>query len=331
MDGLFERAEAERRDEGVEPREEAAGASPDIPEPSSAQPVAAGASAGARSGDSPLEDRTISMLVAHAVENVAEAVTITDMNDVFVYVNRAFCRLYGYSREEILGERPTILVPPGAVAEVFPLVTGTTRLGGWKGELTNRTKEGRLFPIQLSTAPILDANGKLVGLVGVTEDITERKRSRDRLQRSEESLRIGNSRLQQILQRQIAILRSTPHGLCMFAPDWSIQYANPSFARMIRGHESEAEDLLGVSFQTFFASIEEFHAFRVWARKSVSADAENVSRRLELMRTDGTPLWCEMSIVRSNPYQTDSGHVATFVDKSERSRDRAKHMGAGSG
>jgi PAS domain S-box-containing protein len=113
-------------------------------------------------------------LLSFAMENLNEGVTITDLNDEFVFVNKSFCRIYGYTPDEIIGERPTILIPPGAISRVFPLVTGSTRRGGWKGELINVRKDGTLFPIQLSTAPIRDDGGQLVGLVGLMEDISHR-------------------------------------------------------------------------------------------------------------------------------------------------------------
>jgi PAS domain S-box-containing protein len=61
--------------------------------------------------------------------------------------------------------------------------------GKWCGELWNRTKEGREFPISLSTSVVYDEDGRRIALVGIASDITERKRAEQALRSSEEKFR----------------------------------------------------------------------------------------------------------------------------------------------
>ncbi len=114
-------------------------------------------------------------MLAHAVESTAEMICITDIEDRFTFVNRAFLRAYGYTQEEILGKTPDILFAPNQLPKLTAEILGQTRLDGWRGEVLNRRKDGTEFPIFLSTSKITDPDGRVIGLMGVAQDITERK------------------------------------------------------------------------------------------------------------------------------------------------------------
>jgi len=114
-------------------------------------------------------------LLAHTVKSIIECVSITDMNDKTLFVNEAFLTTYGYDEREILGKDITIVRLPNNPPEVLRGIREATLSGGWRGEVMNRTKDGREFPVLLSTSSVRDDMGQVVGLVGVATDITERK------------------------------------------------------------------------------------------------------------------------------------------------------------
>ena len=119
-------------------------------------------------------------LLADAVQSTQELITITDQNNHFTFVNRAFLQAYGYSAEEIMGRTPEILYsirnPPGLADIVFQ----QTLRDGWKGEIVNCRKDGTEFPISLNTSPIRSREGRTLGLVGVATDISERIKTEKR-------------------------------------------------------------------------------------------------------------------------------------------------------
>jgi PAS domain S-box-containing protein len=115
-------------------------------------------------------------MLAHAVESTTEPISITDVENRFIFVNRAFQETYGYTEEEILGRTPEVLSSPRNAAHLLAEVLEQTRQGGWRGELLDVRKDGTEFPIFLSTSQIKDPSGRVVGLMGVAQDITERKR-----------------------------------------------------------------------------------------------------------------------------------------------------------
>jgi len=120
-------------------------------------------------------------LLAHSLASIGEMVSVTDLEDRFTFVNQAFLEIYGYTREEVLGRHVNLVGspnnPPGLAREVL----NRTRAGGWKGEVLNRTKDGREILIGLSTSQIHDEAGKILGLVGIGRDITDWKRAEEEI------------------------------------------------------------------------------------------------------------------------------------------------------
>ena len=120
-------------------------------------------------------------LLGHTVESISEMVTVTDLEDRFTFVNQAFLQRYGYTREELLGQHVKVLWSPSNPLTILERIPQETRRGGWRGEILNLDKEGNEFPVALSTSVLRDEQGNLLGLVGVSEDITERRHAEQRI------------------------------------------------------------------------------------------------------------------------------------------------------
>lgn len=116
-------------------------------------------------------------ILARAVKSASECISITDGENRLLFVNDAFCRTYGYSREELVGRHIGMLLPPERAAAAEAEVLAGTRAGSWQGELVNRRKDGTEFPIRLSTSVVYDDLGKPLALIGVARDITEEKQA----------------------------------------------------------------------------------------------------------------------------------------------------------
>ena len=112
-----------------------------------------------------------------AVEQSPASIVITNLAAEIEYVNDAFLRSSGYSREEVMGRNPRILKSGAIAGEAYAdmwdcLVRGLA----WKGEFRNRRKDGTEYIEHAVIAPIHQADGRVTHYVGVKEDITERKR-----------------------------------------------------------------------------------------------------------------------------------------------------------
>ncbi|MFA6439285.1 MAG: PAS domain S-box protein [Bacteriovoracaceae bacterium] len=126
------------------------------------------------------KEKEISML-AQTIKGITECVSITDMNDHILFVNKAFEETYGYSADELIGKSITIVRSPKTSATVGREILPATLGGGWKGELWNMRKDGTEFPILLSTSAVKDQQGNITALVGITEDITKKKHAEQQL------------------------------------------------------------------------------------------------------------------------------------------------------
>lgn len=114
----------------------------------------------------------LAMVFTHA----REGVSITDASGSILRVNDAFCRLSGYSREELIGRNPRILSSGRQSAEFYAQMwTALLVQGHWSGEIWNRRKNGELFVEQLTISAVCDSAGQALRYVGLFTDITAQK------------------------------------------------------------------------------------------------------------------------------------------------------------
>ena len=120
-----------------------------------------------------------------AVEQSPSVVIITDTNGTIEYVNPRFTAVTGYSAEEVIGQRPSILksghTSPAEYEELWETITSG---GEWRGEFLNKKKNGELYWEFATILPIKDADGRITHFLGVKEDITARKQAEQALQES---------------------------------------------------------------------------------------------------------------------------------------------------
>ncbi|MFA4968851.1 MAG: PAS domain S-box protein, partial [Sulfuritalea sp.] len=125
-----------------------------------------------------------------AVEQSPESIVITNLDAEIEYVNEAFVRATGYSREEAHGQNPRILqsgkTPQPSYEEMWANLTQGLP---WRGELHNRRKDGSEYLELASIAPIRQPDGRITHFLAVKEDITERRRIEEALAESEEKFR----------------------------------------------------------------------------------------------------------------------------------------------
>jgi two-component system sensor histidine kinase/response regulator len=119
-----------------------------------------------------------------AVEQSAETIVITDVEGRIEYVNEAFTRISGYSRDEVRGKNPRVLNSGQTDRATYDGLWRTlTRGETWRGEFINRRKDGSLYVEAAVVSPIRGADGRITHYVAVKEDITEHKRLNEELTR----------------------------------------------------------------------------------------------------------------------------------------------------
>lgn len=120
-------------------------------------------------------------LQAAALSSAANAILITDRNGTIEWANAAFGILTGYSVEETIGKNPRDLVKSGHQDQAFYQKMWDTILAGevWRGELTNRRKDGELYWEKLTITPLISQEGQVTQLVAIKEDISQQRQNED--------------------------------------------------------------------------------------------------------------------------------------------------------
>jgi PAS domain S-box-containing protein len=124
-----------------------------------------------------------------AVRAAANGIVITDREGRIQWCNPAFTRITGYGAEEVAGQTLRILHSGQQTTDFYERLWATILAGEiWRGELTNRRKDGRLYVEEQTIAPVLNEQHEITHFVAVKQDITERKQAEDRLERYNQDL-----------------------------------------------------------------------------------------------------------------------------------------------
>ncbi|NWG31077.1 MAG: PAS domain S-box protein [Rhodocyclaceae bacterium] len=135
--------------------------------------------------DAPLLAAVFATLDAHAI------VSATDVAGAITYVNDHFCAISGYEREELIGRNHRLLKSGIHPDDYYRGMWRTIANGGvWQGEVCNRKKNGELYWVQATIAPILSPQtGKPVGYLSIRTEITRQKNAELAARRMESYLR----------------------------------------------------------------------------------------------------------------------------------------------
>ncbi len=124
------------------------------------------------------------LLIQKAVEDSSDAIALTDAQGNHFYQNKAFTRLLGYTVDElkVQGVAQTVYADQEVARNVFETIM---KGGSWSGEVEDIAKDGRRLTVMLGADAIKDETGKIIGLLAINTDITERKHAEESLSKSE--------------------------------------------------------------------------------------------------------------------------------------------------
>jgi len=109
-------------------------------------------------------------------------VVVTDLQGIITDWNKGSETLYGYSKEEAIGQPVNILhVPEDTDHITSEVLSAVEKNGKWSGEIRMLHKDGHIGWIESMCVPIHDAKNQMVGALGINRDITDRIKESDRL------------------------------------------------------------------------------------------------------------------------------------------------------
>lgn len=150
------------------------------------------------------------LLTTSILEAIPDAVAAVNQQGVIVQVNSQAEALFGYTREELIGQKIEILVPErqrphhDLHREQFHRQPKTRRMGSGSLDLCGRRRDGSEFPVEISLSPVATGDGMLV--LSAIRDVSDRVRIEQELRRANEELDKRKSRELRDSQNRLALI-----------------------------------------------------------------------------------------------------------------------------
>lgn len=236
-------------------------------------------------------------------------VSMTDGNGNITYANDLFCRVTGYTREELIGQNHRLIKSNHHNAEFYRSMWKTILRGEvWQGLVCNHSKDGREYWVKSTIAPTLSAQSSPHRFISLRTDITE-----------EMNIQAKFRSLSEVLEIYKQIVETTAEAVSVADASGRLIYTNPAHAQLL-GVPSEA-----VEGQHFSTLIPEEGQQKVW-KIAASAEAGHGWRGLLPMRRGDGTVFTSMSNVGVIP--DDTGKTTfiynIFSDYSPELRRRAE-------
>lgn len=128
--------------------------------------------------------KSLSLLHDHKMAlDEAAIVAVTDARGVISYVNDTFCRISGYTKEELIGQTHSLLKSGHHDPDFFRQLWQTISRGKtWKGEIHNRSKTGQSYWVDTTIIPFLNEAGRPYQYIAIRFDVTEKKMIQEHLE-----------------------------------------------------------------------------------------------------------------------------------------------------
>ncbi len=233
--------------------------------------------------------RTSELLTA-VVENTTDAVFVKDRQGRYLLFNEAAARFVGRPVEEVLGQDDTALFGPEDARLVMDRDRRIMETGKPVTEEEPLTAAGVTRVYLATKAPFRDSEGRVAGLIGISHDITERKKA-------EEALLLRDRAVQAATE---GIIITDP-----LKPDNPIIYLSPGFERLT-GYS--ASEILGRNCRLLQGPDTDPET-RKRVRDAIAA-GQPAAVELLNYRKDGTSFWNQLSI---SPVRDENGKLTHFV------------------
>ncbi len=252
-----------------------------------------------------------------AVDQSPESIVITNLDARIEYVNQAFIRNTGYSREEAIGANPRVLQSGHTPLATYQDMWATlTRGQAWRGELYNARKDGSHYVEHAIIAPVRQPDGKVTHYLAIKEDVTEKKRMADELDAYRSSLEqqvvVRTAELAAVVQEQNALFDSVGVGIVL-VKDKTIVRCNHRMEAMF-GYASG--ELLYQRAESLYSSGGLFEERLALALEALARGETYVSE-INGLRKDGQLIWVRSSIHLIDTTDPSRGLIAVLEDITE--------------
>lgn len=190
-------------------------------------------------------------------------VSKADAKGIITYVNEAFCKISGYTEEELIGKPHNVVRHKDMDSSVFKEMWHTIKdlKEPWKGIVKNRKKDGSDYWVQTIINPILDEKGNVLEYIGIRTDITEIERTKEYLK---DQYNISQNNFQEVmnLSKLYENAMEESNIILRMSPDKIFTFANEQFYK-ISGFTKE--ELIGKPYDFIKRVTSENYEFeKIW-------------------------------------------------------------------
>jgi PAS domain S-box-containing protein len=144
----------------------------------------------------------------------SDSIILTQPNGDILAINPACEKLNGYSASEVIGRNPRILNSGEQDAVYYSAMWNSlNRVGHWQGEIVNRRKDNTVYTGLMTINAVTDSSGQLLHYVGVTKDISTRKREEAQLAEHAAALSLAKDVAEAANRAKTAFLANISHEL----------------------------------------------------------------------------------------------------------------------
>jgi len=160
---------------------------------------------------------------ANLLDKVGQSVIVTDVNGNIDYWNQRAEDLYGWDSEEVIGKNIMDVTPSLHSKERAEEIMNKLKKGEtWKGEFYVKDKKGNEFPAIVSDKPIMDEDGNIKNVVGITTDISELKEKENELKKQIEKRKELEKKLRESKDRYQSLFHNSPDGILLIDKEGDI-------------------------------------------------------------------------------------------------------------
>jgi len=126
----------------------------------------------------------------------------TDVRGVITYVSHAFCKISGYSEDELIGKTHNIVRHSDTPKDVFRDVWATIQSGKeWRGEIKNATKSNGYYWVDVTISPEFNDDGSISGYSAIRHEITDKKKLEVLSDSLEDQVRFRTKELEEMVKK----------------------------------------------------------------------------------------------------------------------------------
>jgi len=229
--------------------------------------------------------------LSSAVKMTTDSIVISDLDGKIIDVNEATLKLYGTDdKKDLIGKNSYDLIAPEDREKALASAKETLGKGYVKGREYNIiTKDGGRVPVEMSVALMKDVDGKPIGFVGISRDITERKRAEEALRDSEKNWSDSFNSLEDVM--------------IIINKDYTIERINDNGLKLLG---KTREELIGKKCYQVILGVDAPSEFCPGKRALKTGKVESIDRYMKLFD--------KYFSIKSSPIFNERGETVGFVD-----------------